>query len=111
MINLEKLERLAKESPAEKWSCNFIAERLDLTGNLERRRISLWAGGRGPLLCCNDPQTDVVNKFKYIAAANPETILALVKVARAARDYYMTRSCYSEGPTKDLLRKALEDLE
>jgi hypothetical protein len=55
---------------------------------------------------CRDPYRDGYLEKDIFAIT-----LKLIAVARAAEAYYLSRACFSDGESKDDLRKALAALE
>lgn len=65
------------------------------------------SGTDSPIDICRDAET---SDAEFIAACDPQTILKLIAIARAARDYLAT-DAYSDKarePSENALRQALE---
>lgn len=90
MIDLDELEKLAKEATPGPWKFYPSAS---ATGKV------IWVG------CW-----DTIENKKFVAAANPQTVLKLIAVARAAKDckYWVNNYWERDHPE---LTKALKNLE
>lgn len=93
---LKRLEARATKGPWKDW--------IEYRG---ARRTNIIARKDDPLHSIGSVN---VNDSEFIAAAR-NALPALLRVVEAAREYYMARSCYTDGAVKDRLRDALRELE
>jgi len=110
-MNLDELEKLAKAATPGKW--NFTYTEPYEAKFIGPKGITVWLDD-APV---HEFNSQVDNDANYIAAANPDTVLKLIRVARAAQiamDGVSEDAATYAGEIQNMnplgLYKALEDL-
>lgn len=109
-IDLDALAELARKATPGPWIRSGIQQRMT--------EKSLGAGPDGrllffsPLGATNNDQAQCIRDMDFIAALDPQTVLALIDLARRADDHYFAvdyTGCIHEAPDRETAIKWAED--
>lgn len=97
-IDIDKLEYMAQLATSGPWK---NVEGWVFAGDKSGRE---WT-----VVECSDPDPEDVDNAAYIAAANPEVVLELIRQARELRDIMDHQELLLEDSAMEILRLDIED--
>lgn len=92
-VDVEDLKRLAEEATSGPWEAADVSGWMVLAGPLKENRPGLVRGGRGTVVNVDDLDFDEDEQganARFIAAANPAAVLALLERVRRLEEALRT---------------------